>query len=143
MAPIRTADNANAAISQESVVNIGEGASMKSLFAIAIVLGLAVVLVLTKPTPQEIASAAAGQMNYVVVNKDSMPRDFVAAIAAAAVLQGVQNFFSGSGIANAAPVTWRTRDLIFLTSSDLTLVNFGSLKCVWLLRNGFCAYIKS
>ena len=25
---------------------------------------------------------------------------------------------------------------------DLTLANFGSLKCVWLLRNGFCIYFS-
>ena len=38
---------------------------MKKLLVLAIVLGLAVVLILTKPTPQEIASAATGQINYI------------------------------------------------------------------------------
>jgi hypothetical protein len=115
---------------------------MKKLLAIAIVLGLAVILILTKPTPQEIVSAATGQMNYVVINKDKMPRDFVVAVAAAAVVQSVQEIFStGRAPGPDAPFRWRTRDLVFLTSSDLTLANFGSLKCVWLLRNGFCIYL--
>jgi hypothetical protein len=116
---------------------------MRNLLAIAIILGLAVVLILTKPTPQEIVSAATGQMNYVVINKDKMPRDFVAAVAAAAVLQSVQDIFSGGRAPGPdAPVRWRTRDLVFLTSSDLTLASSGSLKCVWLLRNGFCIYFS-
>src|SRR5262249_44101894 len=110
---------------------------------IAIVLGLAVVLILTKPTPQEIVSAATGQMNYVVINKDKMPREFVAAAGAAAVLQSVQDIFSGGRAPGPnAAVRWQTSDLIFLTSSNLTLANFGSLKCVWLLRNGFCIYFS-
>ena len=37
---------------------------MKKLLGLAIVLALAAVLMLTKPTPREIASAATGQMNY-------------------------------------------------------------------------------
>jgi hypothetical protein len=116
---------------------------MKKLLAIAIVLGLSVVLILTKPTPQEIASAATGQMNYVVINKDKMPREFVAAAGAAAVLKTVQDIFSGGGATGPdLPVRWQTRDLVFLTSSDLTLANFGSLKCVWLLRSGLCIYFS-
>jgi hypothetical protein len=119
------------------------GASMKKLLTIAIVLGLAVVLILTKPTPQEIASAATGQMNYVVFNKNKMPREFVAAAGAAAVLQTVQDIFSGGRAPGAeAPVRWQTRDLVFLATSDLTLAHFGSLKCAWLLRNGFCIYFS-
>jgi hypothetical protein len=116
---------------------------MRNLLAIAIVLGLAVLLILTKPTPQDIASAATGQMNYVVINKDKMPSEFVAAAGAAAVLKTVQDIFSGGRPTGPdLPVRWRTRDLIFLTLSDLTLANFGSLKCVWLLRNGFCIYFS-
>jgi hypothetical protein len=116
---------------------------MKKLLAIAIVLGLAVVLILTKPTPQEIVSAATGQMNYVIINKDKMPREFVAAAGAAAVVKTVQDMFSGSAATSPdLPVRWHTRDLVFLTSSELTLANFGSLKCVWLLRNGFCIYFS-
>ena len=113
---------------------------MKNLIGLAIVLGLAVVLILTKPTPQDIASAAAGSMNYVVINKDKMPRDFAAAAATAAVIQTVEDVFAIGG-RNPA-LKWRTTDLIFLMYSDLTLVNIGSLKCAWLLRNGFCAYIS-
>jgi hypothetical protein len=114
---------------------------MKKLLAIAIVLGLAVVLVLTKPTPQEIVLAAAGQTNMVIVNKDKMPREFVAAAGAAAVLKTVQDIFSGSAATSPdLPVRWHTSDLVFLITSDLTLANFGSLKCVWLLRSGFCRY---
>jgi hypothetical protein len=116
---------------------------MKKLLAIAIILGLAVVLILTKPTPQEIVSAATGQMNYVVINRDKMPRDFVTAVAAGAVVQSLQDVFSpGRTPGPDAPFRWKTRDLIFLTSSDLTLANFGSLKCIWLLRNGFCIYFS-
>ena len=58
------------------------GANMKKLLGLAIVLALAIVLILTKPTPQEIASAATGQMNYTVINKEKMPPDFAAAAAA-------------------------------------------------------------
>ena len=54
------------------------GANMKKLFVLAIVLALAIVLILTKPTPQEIASAATGQMNYTVINREKMPPDFAA-----------------------------------------------------------------
>src|SRR5262249_44805182 len=116
---------------------------MRNLLAIAIVLGLAVVLILTKPTPQEIVSAATGEMNFVIINKDRMPREFVAAAGAAAVLKTVQDIFSGTaGTGPDLPVRWQTRDLVFFTSSDLTLANFGSLKCVWLLRNGFCIYFS-
>ena len=46
------------------------GANMKKLLGLAIVLALAIVLILTKSTPQEIASAATGQMNYTVINKE-------------------------------------------------------------------------
>jgi hypothetical protein len=117
---------------------------MKKLLAIAIILGLAVVLILTKPTPQEIVSAATGQMNYIVINKDKMPREFVAAAGAAAVLKTVQDIFSGSRVPGLdyTGISWRTGDFIFLTSSELRLTNFGSLKCVWLLRNGFCIYFS-
>ncbi len=114
---------------------------MKKLIGLAIVLGLAVVLILTKPTPQDIASAAAGSMNYVTINKDKMPRDFAAAAATAAVLQTVEDVFAIGGRDPDPAVKWRTSDLIFLMYSDLTLAGTGSLKCVWLLRNGFCAYI--
>ncbi|MGO9546206.1 MAG: hypothetical protein ACLPPF_15605 [Rhodomicrobium sp.] len=115
---------------------------MKKLLGVAIILGLAIVLILTKPTPQEIASAATGQMNYVVINKDKMPRDFAAAAAAAAVIQSVGDVLGlGDSHPNLA-VKWRTSDLVLLMYSDLTLANAGSLKCVWLLRNGFCTYIS-
>jgi hypothetical protein len=118
-------------------------APMRNMLAIAIFLALAVVMILTKPTPQEIVSAATGQMNYFVINKDRMPREFVAAAGAAAVLKTVQDIFSGGAATGPdLPVRWHTRDLVFLTSSDLTLPNFGSLKCVWLLRNGFCIYFS-
>src|SRR3974390_3297764 len=65
------------------------GTQMRKLPAIATVLGLAVVLILTKPTPQEIVSAVTGQMNVVIFNKSKMPREFVAAAGAAAVLQSM------------------------------------------------------
>ena len=115
---------------------------MKKLLGLAIVLGVAIVLILTKPTPQDIASAAAGQMNYTVINKDKMPRHFAAAVAAAAVIQSVQDVFSIGSRSPDAAVKWRIKDLIFLMYSDLTLAGTGSLKCVWLLHNGFCAYIS-
>ena len=115
---------------------------MRSLLSIGIVLTLAVVLLLTKPTPQEIASAAAGQMNYIVWNRDKMPRDFVAAVAAAAVVQSFTDFLSGGAKNREAPAGWQTRDLIFLTYSELSLTNFGALKCVWLLKTGFCRYVS-
>jgi hypothetical protein len=113
---------------------------MKKLVGLAIVLALAVVLILTKPTPHDIASAAAGQMNYVVFNKDKMPRDFASAIAAAALIQSVEDIFNVQ--APKPGVKWQTTDLIFLMYSDLTLANTGSLKCLWLLRSGFCSYIS-
>lgn len=113
---------------------------MKKLFAIAIVLSLAIVLILTKPAPEDIASAAAGHMNYIVINKDKMPQDFATAVAAAAVIQTVQNVFAIGGRNPDPALKWRTTDLVFLMYSDLTLSNIGSLKCVWLLRNGFCSY---
>jgi hypothetical protein len=114
---------------------------MKKLLGLAIVLALATVLMLTKPTPQEIAYAAAGQMNYLVINKEKMPPDFAAAAAAAALIQTVEDAFS-IGVRGANPgVRWHTADLVFLISSDLTVSRIGSLKCLWLLRNGFCFYI--
>jgi hypothetical protein len=117
---------------------------MRYLLGLAIVLALAIVLVLTKPTPQDIASAATGQMNYVVLNKDQMPRDFVAAAGAAALVQSVQDIFlAGEAGSRNAPLMWRTSDLIFLLYSDFTLKYFGSLKCAWLLRNGFCIYVAA
>ncbi len=123
-------------------VGLEMGHPMKTLLAFAIVLALAIILILTKPTPQDIASAATGQMNYVVLNKDKMPRDFVAAVAAAAVVQSVQDIFlAGEPRSATPPVMWRTRDLVVLMYSDLTLRESGSLKCLWLLRNGFCTYI--
>ena len=113
---------------------------MKKLLGLAIVLAVAIVLVLTKPTPREIASAAAGRVNYVVVNEDKMPRDFAAAAAAAAIVKSVQEVFSIGGGSPDPGVNWRTRDLAFLMYSDLTLADTGSLKCIWLLHNGFCYY---
>ena len=118
------------------------GANMKKLLGLAIVLALGIVLILTKPTPQEIASAATGQMNYTVINKEKMPPDFAAAAAAAALIQTVEDVFAiGARVPNPG-VRWRTADLIFLMYSDLTVVRVGSLKCLWLLRNGFCSYIS-
>ena len=114
---------------------------MKQLIGFAILLGLAVVLILTKPTPQDIASAAAGHMNYVVINRDKMPRDFATAAAAAVVIQTVEDVFAIGGRNPDPALKWRTSDLIFLMYSDLTLSGIGSLKCIWLLRNGFCSYI--
>ncbi len=115
---------------------------MKKLIALAIVLGLAVTLILTKPAPQEIASAAAGELNYVIINKDKMPPGFVAAVAAAALIQSVEQIFSTGGGKNPdAALKWRTDDFVFFMYSSLTLAHTGSLKCVWLLRNGFCTYI--
>ncbi len=70
------------------------GANMKKLLGLAIVLALGIVLILTKPTPQEIASAATGQMNYTVINKEKMPPDFAAAAAAAALIQSVEDLFA-------------------------------------------------
>jgi hypothetical protein len=117
---------------------------MKNLLGLAIIVAVAVAMILTKPTPQEIALAAAGRMNYTIVNRDRMPKDFVAAVAAAALLQSVQDIFAAGGDQKTdGPVRWRTRDLVFLTSSDLTLANTGSLRCLWLLRNGFCAYFSA
>jgi hypothetical protein len=116
---------------------------MKKLLALAIVLGVAIVLILTKPTPQDIASAATGGMNYTVINKDKMPPDFFAAAAAAALLQGLEQAFSlGGGIGKNMPMKWHTSDLIFAMYSDLSVANVGSLKCLWLLRTGFCSYIS-
>ena len=114
---------------------------MKKLIVFAIMLGLGVALILTKPTPQEIASAAAGRLNYVVINKDKMPRDFIAAVAAAAVVQSVAQVFTGRDPSLDSGINWRTDDLLFLMYSELTLAGTGSLKCIWLLRNGFCSYI--
>ncbi|MGA7324302.1 MAG: hypothetical protein WBX25_07450 [Rhodomicrobium sp.] len=115
---------------------------MKKLLALAIVLAIAVAMILTKPTPEDIASAAVGRLNYIVINKDKMPRDFAAAAAAAALIQGVQQAFSGGNRDLDPAIKWRTDDLIVLTYSDLTLANVGSLKCLWLLRSGFCSYIS-
>jgi hypothetical protein len=114
---------------------------MKKLLGLAIVLALAAVLMLTKPTPREIASAATGQMNYIVINREKVPPDFAAAAAAAALIQTVEDAFS-IGVRGANPgVQWRTTDLVFLMYSDLTVSHVGSLKCLWLLHNGFCSYI--
>ena len=114
---------------------------MKKLLGLAIALALAIVLILTKPTPQEIASAATGQLNYTVINKEKMPPDFAAAAAAAALIQTVEDVFA-IGLRGPNPgVQWRTTDLIFLVYSDLTVAHAGSLKCLWLLRNGFCSYM--
>jgi hypothetical protein len=117
---------------------------MRNLIVIAIVLGLAVVLILTKPTPKEMASAATGQMNYVIINKDKMPREFVAVAAAAAVLRTVEDIVPGTPVSGLGytGISWRTGDFIFLKSSELRLINFGSLKCVWLLRSGLCIYFS-
>ncbi len=115
---------------------------MKKLLALAIVLAIAVAMILTKPTPEDIASAPAARLNYIVINKDKMPRDFVAAVAAAALIQGVQQVFSGGNRDLDPAIQWRTDDLIFLTYSNLMLANVGSLKCLWLLRSGFCSYIS-
>ncbi len=115
---------------------------MKKLLGLAIVLALAIVLILTKPTPQEIASAATGQLNYVVINREKMPPDFAAAAAAAALIQTVEDVFA-VGLRGQNPgVQWRTTDLIFMVYSDLTVARVGSLKCLWLLRSGFCGYIS-
>ena len=115
---------------------------MKKLLSLAIVLALAVVLILTKPTPQEIATAATGQMNYTVINREKMPPDFAAAAAAAALIQTVEEAFA-IGVRGPNPgVQWHTTDLIFLIYSDLTVARVGSLKCLWLLRNGFCFYVS-
>ncbi len=113
---------------------------MKKLIILAMVLGLATALILTKPTPQEIASAAAGKLNYAVINKNQMPHDFVAAVAAAAVVQTVADVFMGGVRSINAGIEWKTDDFVFFIYSDLTLAGTGSLKCVWLLRNGFCFY---
>ncbi len=116
---------------------------MKKLLGLAIVLALAAILMLTKPTPQEIASAAAGRMNYIVINRDRMPRNFAAAAAAAALIQTVEQVFSIGVRSPDSSVKWRTTDLVFLIYSDLTVSRVGSLKCLWLLRNGFCFYSGS
>jgi hypothetical protein len=113
---------------------------MKKLLGLAIVLALAAVLMLTKPTPSEIASAATGQMNYIVINREKMPPDFAAAAATAALIQTVEQVFSIGVRHPNSGVQWRTTDLVFLIYSDLTVSRVGSLKCVWLLRNGFCFY---
>jgi hypothetical protein len=114
---------------------------MKKLLGLAVVLGLAIVLILTKPTPREIASAATGQLNYVVINREKMPPDFAAAAAAAALIQTMEDVFAIGGRGASPGVQWRTSDLVFLMYSDLTVARVGALKCVWLLRNGFCSYI--
>ncbi len=113
---------------------------MKKLLSVAIVLALAIVLILTKPTPHEIATALTGEMNYIVINRDEMPRDFAAAAAAATVLQAVEDVFAIGAHGSNAGVQWRTTDLIVAMYSNLTLTRVGSLKCLWLLRNGFCSY---
>ena len=117
------------------------GANMKKLLGWGLVLGLAIVLILTKPTPREIASAATGQLNYIVINREKMPPDFAATAAAAVLIQTVEDVFA-IGVRGANPgVQWRTTDLVFLMYSDLTVARAGSLKCAWLLRNGFCTYV--
>jgi hypothetical protein len=109
---------------------------------LAIFLAFAAVLILTKPAPQDIASAASGKMNYVIFNRERMPPDFTAAAAAAVLLQTVEDAFS-IDVRSAAPgMRWRTANLVFFMYSDFTVVHEGSLKCVWLLRNGFCVYIS-
>ncbi len=115
---------------------------MKKLLVLAIVLAFGTVLILTKPTPQDIASAATGQMNYIVVNKEKMPPDFTGAAAAAVLIQTVEDAFS-IDVRSAAPgMRWHTANLVFLMYSDFTVAGEGSLKCLWLLRNGFCAYMS-
>jgi len=70
-----------------------------------------------------------------------MPPDFAAAAAAAALIQTMEDVFS-IGVRGGDPgLQWRTTDLVFLMYSDLTVSRLGSLKCLWLLRNGFCLYI--
>ena len=110
---------------------------MKKLLGLSLVLGLAIVLILTKPTPRDIVSAAIEQMNYIVINREKMPPDFAAAAIAAAAddlfVIGVRGADGG--------MRWRTTDLVFLMYSDFTVARVGSLRCVWLLRNGLCSYI--
>ena len=78
---------------------------------------------------------------YIVINREKMPPDFAAAAAAAALIQSVQDVFA-IGVRGASPgVQWRTTDLVLLLYSDLTVSHVGALKCVWLLRNGFCFYV--
>ena len=85
-------------------------------------------MILTKSTPQEIASAATGQMNYTVINKEKMPPDFAAAAAAAALIQTVEDVFAiGARVPNPG-VRWRTTDLILLMYSDLTRCPRGLLE---------------
>jgi hypothetical protein len=114
---------------------------VNKLLGLAIFLAFATVLILTKPTPQDIASAAAGQMNYVVFNRGKMPPDFTAAAAAAVLIQTVEDAFSID--VRGAGMRWHTSNLVFLMYSDFTVAREGSLKCLWLLHNGFCAYISS
>jgi hypothetical protein len=115
---------------------------MKKLLGLAIVLALSVVLILTKPTPQEIASAATGQINYVIINREKMPPDFAAMAATAAFVKTVEDVFSIGTHGADLGLQWHTTDLVFLMYSDLTVANVGSLKCLWLLRSGFCSYMS-
>ncbi len=114
---------------------------MKSLIVAVAVLFAAIILVATKPTPEEIAEAALGKINFVVVNRNSMPKDFLAAVAASAIIEGIgQLLHYQKPPEPAGPLRWKINDLIFLRYSDLSLANVGSLKCLWLLRSGYCAY---
>lgn len=71
-----------------------------------------------------------------------MPRDFATASAAAAVVQTIEDVVAMGQSADPA-LKWRTTDLVFLMHSDLMLARAGSIKCLWLLRNGFCTYEPS
>lgn len=113
---------------------------MKKLISVTIVLALAIVLILTKPTPNEIATAFSGQMNYIIINRDQMPHDFAAAAAAATVIRAVEDLFSTGAHGPNRAMQWQTADLLLAMYSELTPARVGSLKCLWLLRNGFCFY---
>jgi hypothetical protein len=115
---------------------IANGANMKKLLGLSLVLGLAIVLILTKPAQRDMAFAANRQMNYIVINREKLPPDF----ATAAVAAAAEDLFTIGVRGVDESMQWRTTDLAFLLYSDFAVARVGSLKCVWLLRNGFCAY---
>ena len=117
-------------------------ADVKKLLGLAVALALAAVLISTKPTSREIASAVTGQTNYVVFNKEKAPPGFTEAAVMAVLARSLQEVLSGGASGGPLSAQWRSTDFVFLTYSNLSLAGEGSLKCLWLLRNGFCAYFS-
>jgi hypothetical protein len=117
---------------------------MKSVVINVVIVAAAIILIATKPTPEEIVQAATGKINYVVINKDSMPEGFLPTVAATAIIQGIGRLFDQDKSSNLkGPLSWSIDDLVFIRYTEVTVFNMGSLKCAWLLHNGFCFYSGS